>query len=63
MNRLAKGLLIVTTNLDNFSLDAIRQIHQTFYLPNFPAIQYIGINGNGDEPGLGDNENSTLRLL
>ena len=33
INRSAKGLLMVTTNLDGFSL-VIHQIRQTFYPPN-----------------------------
>ena len=49
MNRSAKGLLIVTTTLDGFSLVNHRRFAkfaklstcQTFYLPNFPAIWYI----------------------
>ena len=47
MNRLAKGLLIVITNLDGFSLANRRRFatklstHQTFYPPNFPTIQYV----------------------
>ena len=46
MNRLAKGLLIVTINLDGFSLtnQTICQIRQTFYLPNFPVIRYFDCN-------------------
>ena len=36
MNRSAKGLSIVTTNLDGFSLQMICQTYQTFYHHTFP---------------------------
>ena len=40
MNRSAKGLLIITTNLVwQIADDSTNS--PTFYLPNFPAIQYI----------------------
>ena len=41
INRSAKGLLIVATNLNGFSLENRLQVYQTFYPPNFTAIQYI----------------------
>ena len=51
MNRSAKGLLIETTKLDGFSLVNHRQFaklstHQTFYPPNFPAMQYVDFDLN-----------------
>ena len=39
MNRSAKGLSIVTTNLDGFSLQMICQIYQTFYHQTFPLYR------------------------
>ena len=41
INRSAKGLLIVATNLNGFSLANRLQVCQTFYPPKFTAIQYI----------------------
>ena len=41
INRSAKGLLIVATNLNGFSLANRLQVCQTFYPPNFTTIQYI----------------------